>query len=167
MTPSLLLLAMMAISCFFIIKSNFNVYLRGTAIVFLTFSSLVGFVLIQSYIGKPNDIKELPPKVVVYGQLIEKENIYLLYTLPQGKPPAKYIKMPYSESLHKAASKGRQNSKGKPYIIESKPGKSGKDGAKGKKGEGKKGKKGEASFSTESQVHKAMPLPSLVLPDKN
>lgn len=175
MTPFIIILSALTISCFFVVFSNFNVYLKSVAIVSIALSSLVAFTILEQYIGTPKVFEkiDIPPTVVVYGQLVEEDSIYILFIEEGLTPPPKYIQYPYSQDLHKALSQGKKLAKGEPFVLKStgkpssgNPG-SGKNGDKnGRAGSESKNGKDRGKDTVSSQRFGVFKLPPPDMPAK-
>ena len=146
--------------------SKAPIVMKSILIPAIIFSSIVSFLMLQEYLGKPDLITHIPSEVTVYGQVIDKENdtIYMLFTKNDELPPATYSKMAYNERLAKALAMGRKGNKGKPFKMKATDGEGAEEPGDGKAK--KTGKKKGGSLSLESASFSIHELPPLRLPEK-
>jgi len=148
--------------------SKTHIAFKTILIPAIIFSSILSFLLLQEYLGKPTKITSIPSEITVYGQVVDKENelIYMLFTNNDDPPPAKYTEMVYTENLAKALALGKKQGQGSPFKLKGKKG-DGKEEGGGKEGEGKKdGKKG-GTLSLESATFSVHKLPPIRMPLKD
>lgn len=158
----LILAVLCAVSIYY---ANTNVYIKALLIIPFILSSLFGFIIIESYMGHPLYVLELPPEIVVYGQKIDNnfEFIYLMYsTLDSEEVMAVYVD--YQMPLHEVLNKGLEMFKGESFVLENLQAGEGK----GKNGDGKEnGKEGEImSYSHESVGFAIRAMPQIDMPPK-
>lgn len=150
-----------------VIYSNTNILIRSILVILLISSSLYGFIIVNSYKGKPVRLEVLPHQTIIYGQAIDFETstIYLLYTLIDNKMPPQYVRLDYELTLHQALVEGLEGMEGRPFLLENSGQKSG-DGKNGGESNGKEGG-GDPSMSLESTPYRIYQLPSPILPKKD
>ena len=142
MNVFVILLIMFTVNAILVIGSDLPSWIKPFAVLAFLFCSLLSFLMLLQFLGSPQLTQQLPQKMIVYGQIIDKENdsISLLMRDEASSDPPKYIKCPYSQMLHKALSQGAKAAGGgKPFKLTS------KGSGKGEKGSGKGGKKGKGS----------------------
>ena len=164
MNVFVILLIMFTVNAILVIGSDLPSWIKPFAVLAFLFCSLLSFLMLLQYLGSPQLTQQLPQKMIVYGQIIDKENdsISLLMRDEASSDPPKYIKCPYSQMLHKALSQGAKAAGGgKPFKVTSKGDKEGK-GGKGKA----KGKNKGSSISLESISSILHSLPEPKLPEK-
>ena len=165
MNVFIMMLAVLAAVAILAAYSKAHIVLKSVLIPVIIFSSILSFLTLLEYQGKPILITHIPPEVTVYGQVVDKEKelIYMLFTEKDELPPADYYKTVYNEKLAKALAEGQKGKKGKPFKLKSKE--AGKEGDGGDGKGKKKGKKG-GSLSLESASFSVHDLPPLKMPEK-
>ena len=167
MNVFVILLIMFTVNAILVIGSDLPSWMKPFAVLAFLFCSLLSFLMLLQYLGSPQLTQQLPQKMIVYGQIIDKENdsISLLMRDEASSDPPKYIKCPYSQMLHKALSQGAKAAGGgKPFKLTSEG--SGKGGKKGKGSGLAKGKNKGSSISLESISSILHSLPEPKLPEK-
>ena len=151
--------------------SNLHISFKTVFIPAIIFGSISSFLMLHEYLGKPVIIDTISREVIIYGQIIDKENekIYLLLSEKDEPIPADYVQTVYNKKLAKALSEGQAATGGKPFILKSNgDGEEGEGetGAADKRPKGQKNGK-KASISKESTSFSIHKLPPLKMPDKN
>lgn len=170
MIEFLLALVALAFAAFTLCYGHGYAWLRGLLITGLILCSLYIWVAIDKYLGLPKENTSIPTEFVVHGFMpAENEGyIYLYFTDPELQPPPRSSKVPYSQPLHKVLQQGREDHKGKPFMVKIQQGEQGEEGD-GAPGEGdEQRERGEmASLSTLSETDISLEnIPPPILPRK-
>lgn len=157
MSVFLLLFVLVSICAFVTISSSYHWGLKSLLIIGIVLSSLVSFQMLKDYRGYPVAVSRLSSEVVVYGQVIDKDNdkIYILKTEIGEELPAKYCVLPYSKGMHKALEEGEEKY-GSEFVLTTEEEGDGEDGGKGDKKDGDPGE-GAENLSLESKTYGVKP----------
>ena len=168
MSVFVIMLGVLVALSILVVYSNMHICFKTILVPLIIFGSILSFLMLQEYLGKPIEIKEISHEVIVYGQVLDKENelIYMLLTEKGEQPPANYVTTEFKENLAKALGEGQAKSGGKPFLLKTeKKGEGGEGGVPKEEGdESKKSKKTSLSLKSLSfSVHK---LPPTRMPEK-
>lgn len=166
----------MLMAAIFCMYSNFNIYVKTCSIFYLIIATLFVIMLTVAQRGSPVYYKQIPSKLIVYGQRINVEEGWIeIFCSKEIDSDSMLITTDYDSELHKAMDGGRKQGKGQPYVLKSKGDGEGEESGEDGDGKGKgKGKNGEdvgdgqgGSMSHESSRYWSEPMPLPKLPNKD
>jgi len=168
MTEFLAALVVLSAVAWMLIDGRSHWVVKAFFIVALVSASLVIFGRISKYKGSPREVSELPIEFIHVSSVVDEPNGFIYLWMKDIDSTRIYptsVKIAYNRQIHKAAQKGKEATKGKPFKMslekaqggngsgaEGSPGGEGAGQGQGGMGQGSgsSGTKGSGSLSLES-----------------